>query len=151
MRCLFQLCGHFFEDFLPTRLSTWRGRTEHLFLAGFACNTVVYQYLSVEWRSKWEVFKNAKEGWVFLPMLNTWYIKWQCKMGGRFKREGYMYTYGWLMLRFDRKQQNSVKQLSFNKKINSERKKNGSAVIMHWILLLMISSQFDFLPSRDYL
>ena len=29
-----------------------------------------------------------------------------------------MYTYGRFMLRFDRKQQNSVKQLSFNKKIN---------------------------------
>jgi len=28
---------------------------------------------------------------------------------------GYMYTYGCFMLRFDRKQQNSVKQLSFNK------------------------------------
>ena len=27
-----------------------------------------------------------------------------------------MYTYGLFMLRFDRKQQNSVKQLSFNKK-----------------------------------
>ena len=26
------------------------------------------------------------------------------------------YTYGWFMLRFDRKQQNSMKQLSFNKK-----------------------------------
>ena len=39
------------------------------------------------------------------------------EMGGRFKRErGYMYTYGWLMLRFDGKQQNYVKQLSFNKK-----------------------------------
>ena len=32
------------------------------------------------------------------------------------KGRGYMYTYGWFMLRFDRKQQNSVKQLSFNKK-----------------------------------
>ena len=31
-------------------------------------------------------------------------------------RRGYMYTYGLFMLRFDRKQQNSVKQLSFNKK-----------------------------------
>ena len=28
-----------------------------------------------------------------------------------------MYTYGRFMFRFDRKQQNSVKQLSFNKKI----------------------------------
>ena len=31
-----------------------------------------------------------------------------------------MCTYSWLMLRFDRKQQNSVEQLSFNKKINSK-------------------------------
>jgi len=29
-----------------------------------------------------------------------------------------VYTYGWFMLQFDRKQQNSVKQLSFNLKIN---------------------------------
>ena len=28
-----------------------------------------------------------------------------------------LYTYGWFMLRFDRKQQNSVKQLSFNKNV----------------------------------
>ena len=36
-------------------------------------------------------------------------------MGGRFKREG-IYVYLWLIhVRFDRKQQNSVKQLSFNK------------------------------------
>ena len=27
---------------------------------------------------------------------------------------GHMYTYGCFMLKFDRKQQNSVKQLSFN-------------------------------------
>ena len=33
------------------------------------------------------------------------------------KGRGYMYTYGWFMLTFDRKQQNSVKQLSFNKKL----------------------------------
>ena len=43
------------------------------------------------------------------------------EMGGRFKRAGYMYTYGWFMLRFDRKQQNSIKQLSFNKKINKNQ------------------------------
>lgn len=29
---------------------------------------------------------------------------------------GHMYTYGWFMLIFDRKQENSVKQLSFKKK-----------------------------------
>ena len=32
------------------------------------------------------------------------------------KGKGYMYTYGWFMLKFDRKQQNFIKQLSFNKK-----------------------------------
>ena len=39
--------------------------------------------------------------------LKTWHV---------FLRQIYvcMYTYGWLMLRFDRKQQTSVKQLSFN-------------------------------------
>ena len=31
-----------------------------------------------------------------------------------------MYNYGWFMLRADRKQQNSVKQLSFNKKIKKK-------------------------------
>ena len=35
---------------------------------------------------------------------------------GGSKGRGYMYTYGWFMLRFDRRQQNSVKQLSLNKK-----------------------------------
>ena len=34
-----------------------------------------------------------------------------------------MYTYGWFMLRFDRRQQNSVKQLPFNEKINNFNKK----------------------------
>ena len=34
------------------------------------------------------------------------------------KGRAYMYAYGSFMLRFDRKQQNSVKQLSFNRKIN---------------------------------
>ena len=43
--------------------------------------------------------------------------------GGRFKREGYMHTYGWLLSMFDRKQQNSIKQLSCNKKINWIKKK----------------------------
>ena len=36
-----------------------------------------------------------------------------------------MYTYGWFMLRFDRKQQNSVELLSFNKKwINLKKIRN---------------------------
>ena len=43
---------------------------------------------------------------------------YQPGMGGRWEGgsegRGYMYTYGWFMLRFDKNQQNSVKQLSFN-------------------------------------
>ena len=42
---------------------------------------------------------------------------WGGRWEGGSKGRGYMYTYGWFMLRFDRKQQNSVKQLSFNKKL----------------------------------
>ena len=61
----------------------------------------------------------------------------------------YMYTYGWFMLRFDRKQQNSAKQLSFNKKI-LKRKENST-----WpreILKLLCSnhvSPFYFSPQVE--
>ena len=41
-----------------------------------------------------------------------WGGRWEGVSNGR----GYMYTYGWFTLRFDRKQQNSVKKLPFNKK-----------------------------------
>ena len=34
-----------------------------------------------------------------------------------------MYTYDWFMLRFDRKQQNYLKQLSFNHKNKVNKKK----------------------------
>ena len=37
----------------------------------------------------------------------------EVQMGG----DIYIYTYGWVMVWFDRKQPNSVKQLSFNKKM----------------------------------
>ena len=39
-----------------------------------------------------------------------WGQRWEVGSKGRW----YMYTYGWFMLRFDRKKQNSVKQLVFN-------------------------------------
>ena len=56
--------------------------------------------------------------------------------GGRWeggsKGRGYMYTHGWFMLRFDRKQQNSVKQLSFQKKIFlSKKKKKTKKLLKH--------------------
>ena len=44
-------------------------------------------------------------------------VEWEGDGEGGSKGMGYIYTYGWFMLRFDRRQQNSVKQLSFNKKI----------------------------------
>ena len=46
--------------------------------------------------------------------------RWERVSRGR----GYMYTYGWFMSRLDRKQQNSVKQLSFNLKINKLKQAN---------------------------
>ena len=42
-------------------------------------------------------------------------VEWEGRWEGGSRGRGYMYTYGWFMLWFDRKQQNSVKQLSFNK------------------------------------
>ena len=44
-------------------------------------------------------------------------MRWGGRWEGGSKGRGYVYTYGWFMLRFDRKQQNPVKQLSFNKKL----------------------------------
>jgi len=44
-------------------------------------------------------------------------VRWGGRWEGGSKGRGYMCIYGWFMMRFDRKQQNSVKQLSFNKKM----------------------------------
>ena len=41
-------------------------------------------------------------------------VGWRGRQEGGLRGRGHMYTYGWFMLRSDRKQQNSVKQLSFN-------------------------------------
>ena len=49
-------------------------------------------------------------------------VGWGGRWDGGSKGQGYMYTYGWFMLKFDRKQQNSLKQLSVNKKINLKKK-----------------------------
>ena len=43
-------------------------------------------------------------------------VGWDGRWEGGSKGRRYMYTYGCFMLRFDKEQQNSVKQLSFNKK-----------------------------------
>ena len=48
-------------------------------------------------------------------------VGWEGRQEGVSKQRRYMYTYGRFMLKFDRKQQDSVKQLSFIKKINLKK------------------------------
>ena len=45
-------------------------------------------------------------------------VGWGGRWEGGSKGREYVYTYGRFMLRFDRKHQKSIKQLSCNKKIN---------------------------------
>ena len=58
--------------------------------------------------SQWEFavwLRNSNMG-----SASTWRGRMRREMGGRFKKQG-IYVYLWLILRFDRQQQNSVKQL----------------------------------------
>ena len=74
--------------------------------------------------SQWGICCLAQEtqtGALFQPREVGWGGRWE----GVSEWRGYMCTYGWLMLRFDIKQQNSVEQLSLNKK---ELKKSCTAV-----------------------
>ena len=61
--------------------------------------------------------QETQTGALYQPRGVGWGGRWE----GGSKGRGYMYPYGWFMLRFDRKQQNSVKQLSFNKKNKFEK------------------------------
>ena len=61
-------------------------------------------------------FKKLKQGALHQPRGVGWEGKWERVSKGR----RYMYTRGLFMLRFKRKQQNSLKQLSFNKNIKKE-------------------------------
>ena len=57
--------------------------------------------------------QETQTGALYQPRAVGWGGKWEGVSKGR----GYMYAYGWFMLRFDRNQQNFVKQFSFNKKL----------------------------------
>ena len=59
--------------------------------------------------SQWEFAVWLRE---FKPGLCNNLEGWGGEGGSRGR--GYMYTYGWFILMFDRKQQNYVKQLPFN-------------------------------------
>ena len=54
--------------------------------------------------------QGTQTGALYQPRAVGWGGRWEEGSKGK----GYMYTYGRSMLMFDRKQQNSVKQLSFN-------------------------------------
>ena len=71
------------------------------------CRRILYQ-LSPQGSIKKKLLKNASHQ----PRGVGWGWRWE----GGSKGRGYMHTYGRFMLRFDRKQQNSIKQLSLNKK-----------------------------------
>ena len=66
--------------------------------------------------------QETQTGALYQPRGVGWGGRWEGSSKGR----GYMYTCGWFTLRFDRKKkkQNSVKQLSFNKKIKQNFFKN---------------------------
>ena len=51
-------------------------------------------------------------------------VRWGGRWEGVSKGRGYMCTYDWFMLRFDRKQQNSIKQLSLNTKFKRKKQHN---------------------------
>ena len=53
--------------------------------------------------------QKTQTGGLYQPRGVGWGGKWEGSSKGR----GCMYTYDWFMLRFDRKQQNSIKQLPF--------------------------------------
>ena len=57
--------------------------------------------------------QETQRGPLYQPRGVGWGGRWEGIQKG-----GNMYTYGWFILKFDRKQQNSVKQLFFIKKIN---------------------------------
>ena len=70
--------------------------------------------------------QETQTGALYQPRMVGWGGRWEGVSKGR----GYMYTYGSFMLRYDRKQQNSLKQLSFNKKqkINRGPQRENKAV-----------------------
>ena len=85
--------------------------------------SVVLSKSDTERQITWYHFYGDSNGALFQPRGVGWGERWEGGSQGR----GYMYTYGWFMLRFGRKQHNSVKQLSFKKKIK-KRRHAGSVV-----------------------
>ena len=70
--------------------------------------------------------QETQTGALYQPRGVGWGGRWE----GGSKGRGHMYTYGWFMLRFDRKQQNSVKQLFFHKNKFKKSKDNREEVLL---------------------
>ena len=63
--------------------------------------------------------QETQTGALYQPRGMGWGGRWE----GGSKGRGYMYTYGLFMLRFDRKQQNSIKQLlSIKNKLKKKKR-----------------------------
>ena len=60
-------------------------------------------------------------------------------MGRWFERKEYMYTYGLFMLRFERKQQNSEKQLPLRKKKKKEEEELKKNCLLFSIVAASVS------------
>ena len=63
-------------------------------------------------------------------------VGWGGKWEGGSKGKGYMHNYGRFMLRFERKQQNSIKQLSFNKKLIKKKQESSRKISTSALLTL---------------
>ena len=87
--------------------------------------------------------QETQTGALYQPRGVGWGGRWE----GASKGRGYMYTYGWFMLRFHRKEQNSVKQLSFNLKINKFLK-NG--IIHEWMNEWMVGKSSVRKPDSGF-
>ena len=75
------------------------------------------------------VAQETQTGALYQPRGVRWGRRWE----GGSKGRGYICAYGWFMLIFDRKQQNSVKQLSFNLKNKGKRK---TQFMLRFVLIL---------------
>ena len=70
----------------------------------------------IPWRSKWQPSPVLLPGKSHRRRSLVGYSPWGCKESDTTEQLHFLSFYGWFMLRLDRKQQDSAKQLSFNRK-----------------------------------
>ena len=97
----------------------------------------------IDSRQEFAVWLRKQTGALYQPRAVEWGGRWE----GGSKGRGYMYIYGWFMLRFGRKQQNSVKKLSFNKKITKKYRTNKKKKIQSFLNTEEKENLFD---GEDY-